>query len=142
MSHGGRRTGRAPSQANGTGSRRRWRWYKTAAGESVALDEFNDLGRADGTTKRIHTKLVSAQQRYLDGTIRAGGVKHLGDGIYELITQTGTNPYRLLFCKWGRHGVVLTCFYKNQRKTAAADMTRATRRRDDWVRRYGETPAD
>jgi len=28
----------------------------------------------------------------------------LGDGLLKLIIQTGSNPYRVIFFKWGPHG--------------------------------------
>ena len=58
-----------------------------------------------------------------------GGVISLGDGLLKLIIQTGSNPYRVIFFKWGPHTVALTCFYKNTPKTPKAHIDRAAQLR-------------
>ena len=57
--------------------------------------------------------------------------KHLGDGIWELRTNSKNGPLRVLYFFGPDHPqiTVLHCFVKKRRKTDRADIDRAKRRR-------------
>lgn len=72
--------------------------------------------------------------RYERGITREGDVKPLGAGILELRYAHRNNQYRLLFARWGRYGLVLDVFFKNQRRT---DRSTAAKRLKSWIRENG-----
>ena len=66
--------------------------------------------------------------RFREGRTRFKDIDDLGGGIKEIRVRLGNNHYRVLFCVIGSTPVALTCFYKNQRKTAKTDLDRAKAR--------------
>lgn len=60
--------------------------------------------------------------------------KPLGDGLFEIRVQLGTNPYRVLFFLDGDQPVALHCFHKKDQRLRPADLDVAKQRRKTWPR--------
>lgn len=93
-------------------------------GRSAFKKEFDKLPRD------IQAGYDELKQRVLDGTARAGAIKHIGDGIFELKNRQANNPYRLLYMKWDKYLVALTVFHKKDEKTNKAV---ALKRKKRWL---------
>lgn len=74
-------------------------------------------------------ELSSRMKRFQEGITRFKDVDDLGRGILEIRIRLTNNQYRVLFSVIGSTPVALTCFMKNQRKTAKEDLDRALARR-------------
>lgn len=106
---------------------RQWRWYSPRENEPVTRQEFKAL------PKHGQGALAAAMKRYAKGDERAGMVKYIDKGLYELRVQVGTDPFRLLFFRDSPvHCIVLHVFYKNQQKLPKGARKLAEKRRAHW----------
>lgn len=107
--------------------RRQWRWYSPRENVPVTKQEFQRL------PKHGQGALIAAMKKYRRGDERAGMVKHIDSGLYELRVQVGTDPFRLLFFRSTPvHFIVLHVFYKNQQKLPKSARKLAAKRRSHW----------
>ena len=66
--------------------------------------------------------------------------EHLDDGIFELRCKFGSNITRTLYFFYiGKRIIITNGFVKKTQKTPPAEIKTAKERREDWIRRYGET---
>lgn len=104
-------------------------------GRSVFDKEFGKL------PDDIQAGFDELKDRVLDGTARAGAVKHIGGGIYELKNRQSNNPYRLLYMKWEGYLIALTVFHKKDERT---DKSVALTRQKRWLemsKKWAKPPA-
>lgn len=114
-----------------------WLFFRTSRKSRSPFEkEFDNLHRD------ARAALTVLMRRYRSDQLRPKDLKHLTDGIYELRWRQGSNHFRLLFCRWGRHAVALTAFYKNQQQTPQADLKRAKDRCRAWYETFGDEPTD
>lgn len=113
-----------------------WLWWRSAPGAPQRPKQ--DIENPKKIPVDVKAELHSLMRRYRAGQMRDGvDVKPLGKGILELRYKKETNPYRLLFFRWGRFAVVLDVFYKNQQKT---DTALAEQRMGKWKQTFGPKP--
>ena len=112
---------------SGEGSpKRRWRYYRTAAGASPVADFLGGLAVADRAP-------VAAAM----ASVRIGGLpvaRHLRGDIYEVRAERAGRAWRVLFADEGARGQVLLAvngFEKRSQKTPRQELELAERRLDD-----------
>ena len=110
--------------------RRRWRDYRTEAGNRPVKDFFDKLSDADAAS------VVAAMREVQDLGLPAA--RHLHGDIYEVRAEGDRQIFRVLFAVEGRRGQVLLSlegFSKKTRKTPPEKIRLAERRLADWRRR-------
>jgi phage-related protein len=110
--------------------RRRWRDYRTEAGNRPVKEFFDKLSDADAAA------VVAAMREVQDLGLPAA--RHLHGDIYEVRAEGDRQIFRVLFATEGRRGQVLLSlegFSKKTRKTPAEKIRLAERRLADWRRR-------
>lgn len=113
--------------------KRRWRAYKTAAGNCPVEDFLDELPREDFIEVAAAMKEVQ-----LDGLPAA---RHIRGEIYEARAEGRDVIYRILFATEGRRGQVLLsleAFEKKTRETPPAKIEIAQQRLSDWRTRGAE----
>jgi len=100
---------------------RRWRMHPAADKEFKSLPQNGKQGLAD-----------------LMGRLRRGDqllpreVEHYGNGIRALKYSEAGNEFRCYYCLQGEQSQVLLGVEFLVKKTRKADLTTATKRRDEW----------
>jgi len=112
--------------------RRRWRFYRTAAGAMPVRDflTHHSLVLAD------RDEILAAMKDVQTNGLRVA--RHVRGELYEVRASGARSTYRLLFAVEGAKGQVLlgiSVFTKTTQKTPAAEITTAERRLEDWRRR-------
>jgi len=106
--------------------RRRWRFYRTAAGHEPVADFLDRLARADRAA-------IAAQLRevVLEGVIAA---RHLRGEIHEVRAEGDRQSFRVLFAQEGRGRVLLAleALSKKTQRTPPEAIRLAERRLADW----------
>ena len=106
--------------------RRRWRFYRTAAGHEPVADFLDSLARADRAA-------IAAQLRevVLEGVIAA---RHLRGEIHEVRAEGDRQSFRVLFAQEGRGRVLLAleALSKKTQRTPPEAIRLAERRLADW----------
>ncbi|MDE2291311.1 MAG: type II toxin-antitoxin system RelE/ParE family toxin [Elusimicrobia bacterium] len=114
----------------------RLEFYRTQAGREPALDYIRAQVKA-------HRAKIGRLLRYLEETghqARRPYADHLGGGLYELRIPIESHQHRLLYFFHGREVIVVTSgLLKNEGRVPPAELERARRYRDDWLRRFGRT---
>lgn len=116
--------------------RRRWRFYRTAAGAMPAR-EF--LASPKLPTEDRDEVLAAMKDVQLNGLPVA---RHLHGDIYEVRATGAHGSYRVLFATEGARGQVLlavSAFNKKTQKTPPQEIALAQRRLTDWRRRAHRT---
>ncbi len=113
-------------------------FYKDKDGKSELLDFIRELLLASSTNKdaRIHYDKIYSQiglLREKGTTLPAKYTKHIEGDIWEL--RPGKNRI-LYFCVVGDGFVLLHYFRKTTEKTPRAEIEKAKRERDDYLRRH------
>lgn len=114
------RPGRPPSK-------RRWRFYATAAGRKPVRAFLDELTDADAAA--VAAAMVEVASEGL------AVARHLRGDIYEVRADGDRQAYRLLFALEGRHGQVLLAlkaFSKRTQKTPPGKIDLAVERLTDW----------
>ncbi|HEV7686609.1 MAG TPA: type II toxin-antitoxin system RelE/ParE family toxin [Acidimicrobiia bacterium] len=109
--------------------RRRWRYYRTAAG-AAPVKEFLDA--LDVVSAAAIFEAMRAV--LMDGR----AARHVRGEIYEARARTREHAYRVLFAGEGSGGHVLlavSAFEKKSRRTPAAEIDLAEARLAEWRRR-------
>lgn len=110
-------------------SRRRWRFYATAAGRKPVGAFLDELTDADAAA--VAAAMVDVAS---EGLVVA---RHLRWDIYEVRADGDRQAYRLLFALEGRQGQVLLAleaFSKKTQKTPPGKIDLAVERLTDWAR--------
>lgn len=92
----------------------------------------------NSTDEKMHAKLVRGLQLLaLHGfTLRAPESKSLGQGIFELRVQSGSNISRVLYFFFiGRRIVLTNGFVKKTQKTPSSEIEKAIRYRAEYLQR-------
>lgn len=109
--------------------RRRWRYYRTAAGAAPAREFIDALDLVSAAA------IFEAMQAVLmDGR----AARHVRGEIYEARARTREHAYRVMFAGEGSGGHVLlavSAFEKKSRRTPVAEIDLAEARLADWRRR-------
>lgn len=111
-------------------TRRRWRDYRTEAGNRPVKQFFDKLSDTDAAA------VVAAMREVQDLGLPAA--RHLSGDIYEVRAEGDRQIFRVLFATEGRRGQVLLSlegFSKKTRKTPSEKIRLAERRLADWRRR-------
>ena len=110
-------------------------FYRTARGDEPVLEYI----RAQIKT---HRAMIGRALRYLEGlghTARRPMVDYLGNDLYELRIPVDGRQHRVLYFFYERTVIVLTsAFLKNAEKVRPEELTRARRRRSEWIGRRAE----
>ena len=106
--------------------RRRWRFYRTAAGHEPVADFLNRLDRDDRAA-------VAAKLRQV---VREGvtAARHLQGEIYEVRAECDPQSFRVLFAQEGRGRVLLAleALSKKTQRTPPEAIRLAERRLAEW----------
>lgn len=113
----------------------RLEFYRTARGDEPVLEYIR------AQVKR-HRATIGRALRNLEGlgnAARRPMVDYLGNDLYELRIPIDGHQHRVLYFFHARSLIVLTsAFLKNEEKVPQEDLTRAWRRRRDWIDRLAE----
>lgn len=114
----------------------RLEFYRTARGDEPALDYI----RAQAKAHRAKIGRALQFLKELGHSARRPMVDYLGGGLYELRVPADGHQHRVLYFFHARTVIVLTsAFLKNEDRVPPEEMTRASRRRAEWIeRRAGE----
>lgn len=115
--------------------RRRWNFYRTAAGRSPVREFLDELSDADAAAVAAAMKEVRDQGK--------SAARHLRGEIHEVRAQGEDVTYRVLFATEGRYNQVLLAlhgFVKKTQKTPPAQIELAERRLADWRSRARRKP--
>lgn len=115
-------------------SKRRWRFYATAAGRKPVRAFLDELTDADAAVVAAAMLEVASEG--------LGVARHLRGDIYEVRADGDRQSYRLLFALEGRQGQVLLAleaFSKKTQKTPPGKIDLAVERLTDW-RQPGTRP--
>lgn len=111
-------------------TRRRWRYYRTAAGSEPVRDFLDRMHRDDRLAVRAAMRQVTAHGRAV--------ARHLDGDIYEVRVGRGGQAWRLLFSAEGERRQVLlglSAFEKKTQKTPDREIALARRRLVEWRER-------
>lgn len=107
-------------------------FYETPSGRSAAYDFIMSLSPKQQSKVYGTLKLLSD----LGPEINSSYSKHLGDGIFELRCQFGSDAIRVLYFFQGNKIIVLTNgFYKKTQKTPKREIEQAKKARRDYLER-------
>lgn len=105
-------------------------YYRTSAGRSPVEDYIKQLDKADMARLLNDLRLLSR----LGLELKSPTVKPMGGKLWELRTPANKGQHRVLyFAASGRQFILLHAFLKKTQKTAAADLSIAKRRMDDFL---------
>lgn len=110
--------------------RRRWRYYRTAAGSMPVREFLRALDPEDRRAVRVAMALVAERGR--------GSARHLRGDIYEVRATSLGRGFRVLFSAEGhRHYILLalSAFEKKSQKTPGPEIDLAEARLRDWRQR-------
>lgn len=111
-------------------------FYKQQDG-SVPVKEF-----LDGLNEKMRAKMlrtISILQTQ-GNAIRAPESKPIGDGLFELRAQVGTNISRVMYFFFiGDTAILTNGFVKKTQKTPIKEIEKALKYRQDYLQRYGDT---
>lgn len=111
-------------------SRRRWRFYETAAGRRPVREFLDSLTVGD--------RAAIAEEMRDVARVGLEEARHLRGDIYEVRAEGDRQSFRVLFAAEGRQGQVLLAleaFSKKTRRTPPCALELAERRLADWRRR-------
>ena len=108
--------------------------YETENGK-CPIEDFLDSLEPKMKAKMLH--IIELLER--NGPMLRGiHSEHLGDGIFQLRAQQGSNITRVLyFFVSGRKIVLTNGFVKKEQKTPRSEIELAKKYREDYERRYG-----
>lgn len=112
--------------------RRRWRFYRTAAGATPVRDFLTGSTLPVGDRDEMLAAMKDVQ---VNGLVVA---RHLRGDIYEVRATGARASYRVLFATEGARSQVLlavSAFSKKTQKTPPNEIALAERRLADWRRR-------
>lgn len=112
------------------GPRRRWRYYRTAAGARPVRDYLEAMDSADRDRVRLAMLLVAHDGR--------AAARHLRGDVYEVRAARAGRAWRLLFAAEGRSGQILlalSAFEKKSQQAPKAEIELAEARLRDWRER-------
>jgi phage-related protein len=112
--------------------RRRWRFYRTAAGATPVRDFLTSSALPAGDRDEILAAMKDVQ---INGLAVA---RHLRGEIYEVRASGARAAYRVLFATEGAKSQVLlavSALTKKTQRTPPAEIRLAGRRLADWRRR-------
>lgn len=112
--------------------RRRWRFYRTAAGATPVRDFLASAALPSDDRDEVLAAMKDVQRNGLPVA------RHLRGGIYEVRATGAHAAYRVLFATEGSRGQVLlavSAFSKKTQKTSPREIALAERRLADWRRR-------
>jgi phage-related protein len=112
--------------------KRRWRDYRTAAGQRPVKKFL--MGLPD----EHRAAVADAMREVREKGERDGGARHLRRRIWEVRVDQGELTYRVLFASVGERGRILLSlegFAKKTRKTLPATIDLAETRFKDWEQR-------
>ncbi len=110
--------------------KRRWRFYRTAAGQTPVREFIIQLSLDD------QVAVASAMKDAEQDTFQVA--RHLREDIYEIRASGPTQSFRLLFALEGHYGQVLLAleaFSKKTQKTPPQEIARAEAHLKDWRQR-------
>lgn len=113
-------------------ARRRWRFYRTAAGAEPVRDFLAAAALPSDDRDEILAAMKDVQ---INGLPVA---RHVRGDIYEVRASGARASYRVLFAAEGARGQVLlavSAFSKKTKKTPPRELALAERRLGDWRRR-------
>jgi phage-related protein len=114
------------------GVKRRWRDYKSAAGQRPVKKFL--MGLPD----EHRAAVADAMREVREKGERDGGARHLRRRIWEVRVDQGESTYRVLFASVGERGRILLSldgFAKKTRKTPPAAIDLAETRLKEWEAR-------
>ncbi|WP_311342602.1 type II toxin-antitoxin system RelE/ParE family toxin [Corynebacterium riegelii] len=117
--------------AGGFMYRNQIRWY-APGGESdpVSKREFKAL------SKEGQGALGAKLKRLAKAEIGLQDLRHIRGELYEVRVQVGGNHYRAMLIQDSPvHYIILSCFFKNQRKTPKTELQKAEQRLKNWRNR-------
>ncbi|WP_423777120.1 type II toxin-antitoxin system RelE/ParE family toxin [Corynebacterium riegelii] len=117
--------------AGGFMYRNQIRWY-APGGESdpVSKREFKAL------SKEGQGALGAKLKRLAKAEIGVQDLRHIRGELYEVRVQVGGNHYRAMLIQDSPvHYIILSCFFKNQRKTPKTELQKAEQRLKNWRNR-------
>lgn len=107
-------------------------FYQTENGEQPALNFLNALD-VKMRTKMLHT--IEFLQEY-GPELREPHSKPLGDGLFELRAQVGSDISRVVYFFFvGRRAILTNGFIKKTQKTPKSEIALAKKYRDDYLHR-------
>lgn len=110
----------------------RLEFYRTTRGDEPALDYIR-------TQVKAHKAKIGRALKYLEElghSARRPMVDYLGSGLYELRIPADGHQHRVLYFFHERTVIVVTsAFLKNEDKVPPEEVTRALRRKADWIER-------
>lgn len=115
-------------------TRRRWRFYRTAAGREPVREFLDDRRVSDEDAARI----VAAMQEVRREGRAHPDVNHLKGDIWQIEIDGRGVIYRVLYAEEGRSGQVLlalAAINKKWQKAKPADIALADERLADWRER-------
>jgi len=111
-------------------AKRQWRDYRTE-NEGRPIEKFFDA-LTDDEAAAVLAGMKEVEKLGLPAA------RHLDGDIYEVITDSATRSFRLLFATEGRYSQILLSlsgYEKRGQKTPRAEIDLAERRLSDWRRR-------
>ena len=115
----------------------RWRYYRTAQGNSPVERELDDLSDED------HAVVTAAMRLVRTYGLRAA--KPLRGDLYEVVAHGPDQGFRVFFAPEGRHGQVLLAlelFSKKSQETPRRKLQLAEDRLKDWRERGQQLRAE
>lgn len=110
----------------------RLEFYRTARGDEPVLDYI----RAQAKAHRAKIGRALQYLKELGHSARRPMVDYLGSGIYELRIPADGHQHRVLYFFHERTVIVVTsAFLKNEEKVPPEEVTRALRRKAEWIKR-------
>lgn len=110
-------------------------FYEDPMGKNLVKEFLNEL---DPKMRTKMLRSIMALQE-LGISLRMPLSEHLGDGIFELRAQVGTNISRVMyFFMIGNQAILIHGFIKKTQKTPSREIERAKKIRSDYMKRFGE----